>query len=76
MATAPEDLRIEGFASQRLLGKGDMLFLGPASSSPHRIQGSWVTEDEVRAVAAHWRRQMGFTISKLDRDQPLDLFQR
>ena len=43
--------------AERLVGKGDMLFLGPTSSSPHRIQGSWVTEDEVRGVVAHWKRQ-------------------
>ncbi len=43
--------------AERLLGKGDMLLLGPTSSAPHRVQGSWVTEDEVRAVVAHWRRQ-------------------
>jgi len=43
--------------AERLLGKGDMLLLGPASSAPQRIQGSWVTEDEVRAVVSHWRRQ-------------------
>ncbi len=43
--------------AERLVGKGDMLFLGPTSSSPARIQGSWVTEDEVRAVVAHWKRQ-------------------
>jgi S-DNA-T family DNA segregation ATPase FtsK/SpoIIIE len=43
--------------AERLVGKGDMLFLGPTSSSPHRIQGSWVTEEEVRAVVAHWKRQ-------------------
>jgi S-DNA-T family DNA segregation ATPase FtsK/SpoIIIE len=34
-----------------------MLLLGPSSSVPHRVQGSWVTEEEVRAVAAHWKRQ-------------------
>ncbi len=43
--------------AERLLGKGDMLLLGPSSSVPHRVQGSWVTEDEVRQVVAHWRRQ-------------------
>jgi S-DNA-T family DNA segregation ATPase FtsK/SpoIIIE len=43
--------------AERLLGKGDMLLLGPASSVPRRIQGSWVTEDEVRAAVAHWKRQ-------------------
>ncbi len=43
--------------AERLLGRGDMLLLDPSSSVPTRVQGSWVTEDEVRAVVAHWRRQ-------------------
>jgi S-DNA-T family DNA segregation ATPase FtsK/SpoIIIE len=43
--------------AERLLGRGDMLLLGPASSIPQRIQGSWVTEEEARAVVAHWVRQ-------------------
>jgi S-DNA-T family DNA segregation ATPase FtsK/SpoIIIE len=43
--------------AERLIGKGDMLLLGPASSAPQRIQGAWVSEDEVRKVAAAWRRQ-------------------
>lgn len=43
--------------AERLLGRGDMLLLDPSSSVPTRVQGSWVTEEEVRAVVAHWRRQ-------------------
>ena len=43
--------------AERLIGAGDMLLLGPASSAPSRIQGSWVNEDEVRKVAAVWKRQ-------------------
>jgi S-DNA-T family DNA segregation ATPase FtsK/SpoIIIE len=43
--------------AERLVGKGDMLLLDPGSSAPHRIQGSWVSEEEVRGVVAHWRRQ-------------------
>lgn len=43
--------------AERLIGKGDMLLLGPTSSAPARIQGSWVTEDEVRKVAGVWKRQ-------------------
>ena len=43
--------------AERLIGKGDMLLLGPASSAPARIQGSWVSEEEVRKVAAVWKRQ-------------------
>ena len=43
--------------AERLIGKGDMLLLGPASSAPRRIQGSWVSEEEVRKIAAVWKRQ-------------------
>jgi len=44
--------------AERLVGRGDMLLLGPSSSSANRLQGAWVTEEEVRAIAAHWRRQV------------------
>ncbi len=43
--------------AERLVGKGDMLLLGPASSVPQRIQGAWVEESEVRAIVAKWREQ-------------------
>jgi S-DNA-T family DNA segregation ATPase FtsK/SpoIIIE len=44
--------------AERLIGRGDMLLLGPASSIARRIQGAWVDEDEVRKIVAHWRKQM------------------
>jgi S-DNA-T family DNA segregation ATPase FtsK/SpoIIIE len=43
--------------AEKLVGKGDMLLLPGNSSVAQRIQGSWVSEDEVRKVVAHWRRQ-------------------
>ena len=43
--------------AERLIGKGDMLLLSASSSVARRIQGAWVTEEEVRKVVAHWRRQ-------------------
>jgi S-DNA-T family DNA segregation ATPase FtsK/SpoIIIE len=43
--------------AERLVGKGDLLLLGPASSVAQRIQGAWVDEQEIRGVVAHWRRQ-------------------
>ncbi|MEQ8840393.1 MAG: DNA translocase FtsK 4TM domain-containing protein [Acidimicrobiales bacterium] len=43
--------------AERLVGKGDLLMLGPSSSSPHRVQGCWVEEEEVRAIVKHWRDQ-------------------
>jgi len=43
--------------AERLVGKGDMLVLDGGSSVPRRIQGAWVTEEEVRKVASVWKRQ-------------------
>ncbi|HTX62941.1 MAG TPA: FtsK/SpoIIIE domain-containing protein, partial [Acidimicrobiales bacterium] len=43
--------------AERLVGKGDMLLLTASSSIPRRLQAPWVSEAEVRAVVAHWRRQ-------------------
>jgi len=43
--------------AERLVGRGDMLILDGSTSTAQRLQGAWVTEEEVRAVAAHWRRQ-------------------
>jgi S-DNA-T family DNA segregation ATPase FtsK/SpoIIIE len=48
---------LDQIGAERLIGKGDMLLLGPASSAPSRIQGSWVSEEEVRKVASVWKRQ-------------------
>jgi DNA segregation ATPase FtsK/SpoIIIE, S-DNA-T family len=43
--------------AERLIGKGDMLLLEGGSSVPRRLQGAWVTEEEVRKVAGAWKRQ-------------------
>jgi S-DNA-T family DNA segregation ATPase FtsK/SpoIIIE len=43
--------------AEKLVGKGDMLLLPGNTSVPNRVQGSFVSEDEVRAVVEHWRQQ-------------------
>ncbi|HUQ62644.1 MAG TPA: DNA translocase FtsK [Acidimicrobiales bacterium] len=43
--------------AERLIGQGDMLLAIASSNVPRRVQGAWVGEDEVRKVAAHWKRQ-------------------
>jgi S-DNA-T family DNA segregation ATPase FtsK/SpoIIIE len=43
--------------ADKLVGRGDMLFLHANASKPARIQGSWVQEKEIAAVVGHVRRQ-------------------
>jgi S-DNA-T family DNA segregation ATPase FtsK/SpoIIIE len=45
--------------AEKLIGQGDMLLLAAGSGRAQRIQGSWVDEECVRKVAAHWKRQTG-----------------
>jgi len=44
--------------AERLVGRGDMLLLDSNSSVANRIQGCWVTEEEVKDVVAAWRKQV------------------
>ena len=43
--------------AEKLVGKGDLLLLPGNSNVSQRIQGCFVSEEEVRKVVAHWRRQ-------------------
>ena len=43
--------------AEKLLGRGDMLFLPMGESTPTRIQGAWITEEEVKKI-------VDFTISQ------------
>ncbi|GIU96461.1 MAG: hypothetical protein KatS3mg013_0264 [Actinomycetota bacterium] len=43
--------------AEKLVGHGDMLFAPSSLSKPVRLQGAWVTEQEIHAVADFVRRQ-------------------
>ncbi len=40
--------------AERLLGRGDMLFLPPDAAKPQRIQGAFLDDAEVQYVVGHW----------------------
>lgn len=43
--------------AEKLLGQGDMLVKTTDMPKPKRIQGAWVTDDEVNAITDHLRMQ-------------------
>jgi S-DNA-T family DNA segregation ATPase FtsK/SpoIIIE len=48
---------LDQIGAEKLLGQGDMLLYTPSMSKPKRIQGAWVTDDEVNKVNDHLRMQ-------------------
>jgi S-DNA-T family DNA segregation ATPase FtsK/SpoIIIE len=43
--------------AESLLGQGDMLFRGAGTSKLQRVQGAFITEDEIARITNHWAKQ-------------------
>jgi len=43
--------------AEKLLGQGDMLFMRPDKAKIERVQGSYVTDSEIRRVVDWWRER-------------------
>ncbi|MFZ1754642.1 MAG: DNA translocase FtsK 4TM domain-containing protein [Caldilineaceae bacterium] len=41
--------------ADRLLGRGDMLFMAPDSSKLERLQGTWLHDDETNRIVRYWK---------------------
>ncbi|RLQ91846.1 DNA translocase FtsK [Planomicrobium sp. Y74] len=48
---------LDSQGAERLLGRGDMLYLGNGMSAPSRIQGTFVTDEEIEKIIEHVRSQ-------------------
>ena len=48
---------LDSQGAERLLGRGDMLYLGNGMSAPTRIQGTFVTDDEIEEIIEYVREQ-------------------
>ncbi len=44
---------LDAYGAEKLLGRGDMLYLPSDRNKPMRLQGAWVSEQEVQAVVDH-----------------------
>jgi len=55
---------IDSAGAEKLLGRGDMLFLSPSARKPKRIQGVYVDDSEIEKIVNFW------TDEKFDEMQP------
>ena len=44
--------------AERLLGRGDMLYLPAEAGKPERIQGAFVADDEIDNLVTYWKQQV------------------
>jgi S-DNA-T family DNA segregation ATPase FtsK/SpoIIIE len=45
---------IDGVGAEKLLGRGDMLFMATDAAKPKRIQGSFVSDEDVEKIVNWW----------------------
>ena len=43
--------------AEALLGQGDLLFRGAGTSKLQRVQGAFITEEEIARITSHWAKQ-------------------
>jgi S-DNA-T family DNA segregation ATPase FtsK/SpoIIIE len=48
---------LDGPGAEKLLGRGDMLYLPIGSNRPTRVQGAYVSDQEIERIADFWKDQ-------------------
>jgi S-DNA-T family DNA segregation ATPase FtsK/SpoIIIE len=48
---------LDAIGADKLLGKGDMLYLSPSSSKLTRAQGAWTSDEEIDQIVTHYKDQ-------------------
>ncbi len=75
-ASSQVDSRVvlDAGGAESLLGHGDMLFRPVGTSRLQRLQGAYVSEEEILAITDHWRAQGKPEIRKelMERPEPVD----
>ena len=61
---------LDQVGAEMLLGRGDMLFLNPESGHPQRLQGCFVSDREVEALGAWWKKEIELEKAKAAAEEP------
>ncbi|HYB40422.1 MAG TPA: DNA translocase FtsK 4TM domain-containing protein, partial [Candidatus Methylomirabilis sp.] len=57
---------LDGNGAEQLLGRGDMIFVPPGGSRQVRVHGSWVADEEVKAICEFLRKQGAAVYEKVE----------
>lgn len=58
--------------AERLLGRGDMLFMAPDASKLERIQGTYLSDDEINKLVRYWKGIRTYEASQLRAQDSLE----
>ncbi|MCE7945947.1 MAG: DNA translocase FtsK [Chloroflexi bacterium CFX4] len=66
---------LDSVGAETLMGRGDMLYVAPDAAVPRRVQGCFVSDDEIEAVMDYWRKwtaEQGLAPTDSDEYAPWD----
>jgi len=63
---------LDSTGAETLMGQGDMLFLAPDAAGPRRIQGCYISDEEVNDVVDYWKQWHEEAIDE-ERVEPLSV---
>ena len=58
---------LDSVGAETLMGSGDMLYQAADAMAPRRLQGCFVSDDEVRLIVQHWKigqNEQGFVAER------------
>jgi S-DNA-T family DNA segregation ATPase FtsK/SpoIIIE len=58
--------------AEKLLGRGDMLYMAPDSAKPKRLQGVFVSDEEIERIVGFWTQERFADIDRPTFDHLLD----
>src|SRR6185369_2826973 len=47
---------LDSTGAETLMGRGDMLYLAPDAAGPQRLQGCFISDQELEGVMDYWRK--------------------
>jgi len=62
---------LDGAGAEKLLGRGDMLFMPTEAAKPKRLQGCFVSDAETERLVYFWGSQSQHEVTKIEIQEPI-----